>query len=77
MYARASTLLDADQWKEAMGPEMEGLKSHDVYGLVARTNGMRTLKLGWVLHRKFKHGLFERKKGRLVARGNYQYRSID
>ena len=57
----------ADQWKEEMDREMEGLKSHDVYELVPRTNGMRTLKLGWVLHRKFKNGLFERNKGRLVA----------
>ena len=59
-----------------MDREMEGLKSHDVYELVPRTNGMRTLKVGWVLHRKFKNGLFERNKGRLVARGN-QHPSID
>ena len=30
---------DADQWKEAMDREMEGLKSHDVHELVPRTNG--------------------------------------
>jgi hypothetical protein len=30
---------------------------------------MGTLRLGWVLHRKFK---FEKNKGRIVARGNYQ-----
>ena len=73
MYARAP---DADQWKEAMDWEMESLKSHDVYELVPRTNGMRTLKLGSVLHPKFKNGLFERNKGRLVARGNHQHPSI-
>ena len=60
-----------------MDREMEGLKSHDVYELVPRTNGMRTLKLGWVLHQKFKNRLFERNKGRLVARGNHQHPSID
>ena len=55
MYARAP---DTDQWKEATDREMEGLKSHDVYELVPRTNGMgATLKLGWVPHRKFKNGL--------------------
>ena len=37
---------DADQWKGAMGREMENFKSHDVYELVSRTNGMRTLELG-------------------------------
>ena len=42
-----------------------------------RTNGVRTLKLGWVLHRTFKIGLFERNKGILVARGNHQYPGID
>ena len=68
---------DADEWKEAMDREMENLKSHNVYELVPRTNGMRTLKLGWVLHRKFKISLFERSKGKLVARGNHQCPGID
>jgi hypothetical protein len=53
---------DADGWKDAMDREMKTLKDHDVYELVPRTNGMRTLKLGWVLHRKFKNGIFEKKK---------------
>ena len=60
-----------------MDREMEGLNLYDVYELVPRTNGMRTLKLGWVLHRKFKIGLFDRNKGRLVARGNHQHPSVD
>ena len=60
-----------------MHRKIESLKSHDVYELVPRTNGMRTLKLGWVLHRKVKKGLFERNEGRLVARGNHQHPSID
>ena len=68
---------DANQWKDAMGREMENLKSHDVYELVPRTNGIHTLELGWVLHQKFKIGLFERNKGRLVARGNHQRPGID
>ena len=68
---------DADEWKEAMDGEMENFKSHDVYALVPRMNGMRTLKLGWVLHRKFKIDLFERNKGRLVTRGSYRRPGID
>ena len=68
---------DVDEWKEAIDGETETLKSHDVYELVPRTNDMRTLKLGWVLHRKFQIGLFERNKGRLVARGNHQCPGID
>ena len=63
----------ADQWKEEMDQEMEGLKSHEVYELVPRMNGMRTLKLGWVLHRMAKNSLFERNKGRPVTRGNHQH----
>ena len=57
---------------------MEGCHGpHDSYELVPRTNGMHTLELGWVLHRTFKIGLFERNKGRLVARGNHQRPGID
>jgi Reverse transcriptase (RNA-dependent DNA polymerase) len=68
---------DADGWKDAMDREIENLKAHDVYELVPHTSSMRTLKLGWVLHRKFKNGGFERDKGRLVARGNHQRPGID
>jgi hypothetical protein len=56
---------------------MENLKAHDVYELVPRTRDMRTLGLGWVLHRKFKNGVFEKNKGCLVARGNHQRPGID
>ena len=45
---------------DVMDQEMANLKSHNVYELVPRTNGMRTLKLGWVFHRKFKSGVFKR-----------------
>jgi len=45
---------DADGWKDAMTKEMNNLKSHDVYELMLHTPGMRTLRLGWILHRKFK-----------------------
>ena len=60
---------DADGWKDVMDQEMVDLKSHDVYELVLRMNGMRTLKLGWVFHRTFKNDVFEKNKARLVARG--------
>ena len=58
---------DADGWKHAMDQGMANLKAHDLYALVPRMNGMRTLKLGWVFHRKFKNGIFEKNKGRFVA----------
>jgi len=67
----------ADGWKDAMDREMANLESHDVYELVPRMPGMRTLRLGWVLHRKFKNVVFEKNKGRLVARGNHQRPGID
>ena len=63
--------------EEAMDKEMENLRSYDVFKLVPRTPGMRTLRLGWVLHRKFKNGAFDKNKARLVARGNHQRPSID
>jgi hypothetical protein len=68
---------NADGWKEAMNKEMASLKSHDIYELVPRVRGLRTLKLGWVLHQKFKNGVFNKNKARLVARGNQQCPSIN
>jgi len=53
---------DADGWRDAISKEMANLKSHDVYELVPCVPGMRTLRLGWVLHRKFKNGVFEKDK---------------
>jgi len=68
---------DADGWKDAMGQEMAKLKSPDVYELVPRMNGTRTLKLGGVFHRKFMNGVLEKNKGRIVARCNHQHPGID
>jgi hypothetical protein len=63
---------DVDGWKEAMNKEMANLKSRGVYELVLRVRGLRTLKFSWVLHRKFKNGVFDKNKVRLVARTNQQ-----
>ena len=63
----ATASPDADVWKGAMDQEMANLKSHDVYELVPRMNGLRTPKLGWVFHWKFKNGVFEKNKGRFVS----------
>ena len=63
---------DAHKWKDAMGKEMANLTAHDVYELVPRKPGMRTLRLGWVLHREFKNGVFEKNEARLVVRRNHQ-----
>jgi len=43
-----------------MDQEMANLKSHDVYELMPRMNGMRTLKLGRVLEGKFKNAFLRR-----------------
>lgn len=68
---------DADGWKEEMDREMENLRSHNVYEPVPRVRGMRTLRLGWVLHRECKNGVFEKNQGWLVARDNHQRPGID
>jgi hypothetical protein len=60
-----------------MDSEMAKLKRYDVYDLVPHADGVRTLRLGWVLHWKFKNGTFEKSKARLVARGNHQRPVID
>jgi hypothetical protein len=53
---------DSDGWREVMDREMENLKSHDVHELVPPASGIRTIRLGWVLHRKFKNGTFDKNK---------------
>jgi hypothetical protein len=68
---------DADDWRTAMDREMDNLRAHDVFELVPREPGTRTIRLGWVLHRKFKNGTFDKHKARLVARGNHQRPGID
>ena len=73
---RGDGVPDADGWKGAMDQEIADLKLH-VYELVPRMNGMRTLKHDWVFHRKFKNGVFEKNKGRLVAGGNHRRPGID
>ena len=52
---------NAGGWKDAVDvvdEETANFKSHNVYELVPRTNGMRTLKLGYVFHRKFNNRVF-------------------
>jgi hypothetical protein len=60
-----------------MDREMENLRSRDVYGLVPRMPGMRTLCLSWALHRKFKNSTFEKNKARLVAQGDHQCTGVN
>jgi len=68
---------DTVGWRDAMDREMDNLCSHDVYDLVPRAPGLRTLRLGWDLHQKFKNGVFEKNKAPLVARGNHQRPGVD
>ena len=68
---------NADGWKAAMDGEMSNLRSHDIYKLTPCHPRMHTLRLGWVLHRKFKDSVFEKNKVRLVARGDQQCPGID
>ena len=60
-----------------MDKEMVNLRSHGVYELVPCVWGLRTLKLGWVLHRKFRNRVFDKNKARIAARGNQQRPGID
>lgn len=60
---------DADGWRDTMD---------QIWSLITSINSfrtrlvLRTLRLGWVLHRQFENGVFEKYMARLVARGNYQ-----
>ena len=39
--------------------------------------GIRTLRIGWVTHRKFKNVVFEKNMARVVTRSNHQESVID
>ena len=67
---------DVDGWKEVMDREMDNLKLHSAYKPVLRVPGMRTLRLGWVLHFST-NSVLEKNKARLVARGNHQRTGVD
>jgi hypothetical protein len=60
VYARQWRPPDADGWKDAMDREMDNLRLRDVYDLMPRVPGIRTLRLGWVLHRRFRNGFLRR-----------------
>jgi hypothetical protein len=71
------TAQGAEGWREAMNREMENLRSHDVFKLVLCIGIMHTLRLGWVLHCKFKNCVFDKNKAQLVARGNHRCPGIN
>ena len=57
-----------------MDRKMLNFKSHDICELVPHVPGVRTLRIGWVLHW---NGIFEKNKDRLVNRSNHQESGID
>ena len=60
-----------------MDCEMENLHAHGIYELVPHASGAHTIRLGWVLHWKFKNSTFDKNKVRLVTQGNHQRLGID
>src|SRR5258706_5932068 len=68
---------DAEGWHDAMDQEMDNIWLHDVFELVPCTSDTHTIRLRWVLHRKFKNGTFDKNKARLVMHGNCQWPGID
>jgi hypothetical protein len=68
---------EAAGWMEAVDEEMMNLEFHNLYELVPRAFDTCTLGLGWVLHQKFKDGIFKKINTIIVARGNHQHHGID
>ena len=73
----AMAASNATGWVDTMDCKMDNLCTRDVYELVLCTSGMRTIRLGWVPHRKFKNSTFDKNKVCLVACGNHQRPGID
>src|SRR5258706_5124758 len=71
-YRGAITAPETDGWMKVTEMVTENLRSHDVYKLVPRAHARPCAlsDLGWALHHKFKYGVLEKNKARLVARGN-------
>ena len=57
-----------------MDKKMLNFRSHDIFELVPHVPGVRTLRIGWVLHW---NGNLEKNKARFFNRSNYQESGID
>ena len=77
MATRSLQFAGDDGWTEGMDKVMQNSMLHGIYELVPHVPGMRTLRIGGVLHWKFKNGIFEKNKARLVTSGNHQELCID
>jgi hypothetical protein len=56
---------------EAVDKEMTNLGFQNLYELVPCASDTCTLRLGWVLHQKFKDSIFKNTKAIIVARRNH------
>ena len=77
-YREAITGPDKEHWDKAMAEEFQSLNDHDVWEVVKRPKGRRTITSKWVYRIKYKSdGSVERYKARLVARGFTQVYGVD
>ena len=72
-FDEAMKSKQAPQWKEAIVSEITSLNEQDVFTFVERTREMRPIKGMWIFDLKRDlHGIIDRFKGRLVAKGYTQ-----
>lgn len=68
---------NSENWKEAMGKEMEALKKNNVYELTNLPAGKKPLKTKWVFKEKIEKEGVKKYKARLVIKGCSQKQGID
>ena len=69
---------DAEQWKEAIGPELQALIDMGTWKLVPLPKGRKAVGCRMVLKRKFNlDGTVSRWKARAVLKGYAQRKGID
>ncbi|GKU97061.1 hypothetical protein SLEP1_g10245 [Rubroshorea leprosula] len=77
-YKEAMLDIDKNKWIIAMQSEMDSMYSNEVWTLVDRPNGIKTIGCKWVFKRKRgPDGKVETYKARLVAKGYNQKEGID
>jgi len=68
---------DANDWKAAMGAEIDDMRRLSVFKEVPRPNGKNIITPKWVFRRKYENGSLTKYKARLVARGFTQVSGVD
>jgi hypothetical protein len=68
-YSQALRSTERDEWIQAVESEYQSLENNGTWRLEQLPKGAKAISSKWVFKKKYKEGILERYKARLVARG--------